>query len=453
MEYEATEVILKGDARGLVVNIPTATIVSTQFHFRAGSRFVEDHRTKWETAHIMEHMAFGANGKFKTAQDFDADFTKNGAYHNAYTSDTAMAYVAECADFEWDRILELQRDAICEPRFKRDEFDGEYGNVKSELTGYLSQPNRVLWPKLAQEIGEDTLTYPERLELMPKIRLIDIKNHYEATHTRGNMRFVIAGNFTGRMTRLKEILESFELPDGERLPMPVDELHSFEPFAIRRKDVPAITFGWTMNVPRRLSDDETEAMGMLDHILSGTMHSRILGEARRKGLIYYLWSETTAYEHNSSWDFGADVNEDKVEELFEIIVREVDRIISGEISDEEIEAAKSYALGRHQMGIQTVGQMNSWLADRYFMDGRIENFNDQPNKIRSITRERIVAAAKEFIDSNQWGIGVYGNTNKALAEKLQEKLKILFEQKTDTLPVSLRGVSRSNPVISKKGEL
>jgi len=427
MEYEASELVLSGGARGLVVNIPSAQVMSLQFNFRAGSRFVDNYREKWETAHIMEHMAFGANDGFKSAHDFDAIFTRNGAYHNAWTSDTAMCYTAECADFEWDRILELLRSAICQPKFRRDEFEGEYGNVKSELTGYLSQPTRVLWPRIASEIGEDTMTFRRRLDLMPNIKLTDIKQHWEKTHTRGNMRFVIAGNFEGRMTRLKEILESFELPDGERPPIPVDELHSFEPFAIRRKDVPNITFGWTMNVPRRLSDDEAQAMIILNHILNGTLHSRIYGEARRRGLVYAIWSEASTYEHNSSWDFGAEVNEDKIDMLFDVIKGEVEKIKAGEITDEEIEDAKSYTLGRHQVGVQTVGQLNTWLADFYFLDGRIEDFAAHPDKIRAVTKRRIVDIASEFINTKQWGIGIYGNTNKALAESLHEKLGGLYQ--------------------------
>jgi len=427
MEYEASELVLSGGARGLVVNIPLAQVMSLQFNFRAGSRFVENYHSKWETAHIMEHMAFGANDGFKTAHDFDAVFTRNGAYHNAWTSDTAMCYVVECADFEWDRILELQRNVICDPLFKKSEFEGEYGNVKSELTGYLSQPNRVLWPRIASEIGEDTMTYRKRLESMPNIKLADIKKHWEKTHTRGNMRFVIAGNFDGRMTRLKEILDGFDLAEGDRPPIPVDELHSFEPFAIRRKDVPNITFGWTMNVPRRLSDDETQAMMMLNHILNGTLHSRIQGEARRRGLVYGVWSEASAYEHNSSWDFGAEVNEDKIDTLFDVIKDEIEQVKAGAITDKEIEDAKLYILGRHQIGVQTVGQLNTWLADYYFLDGRIEDFAAQPDKIKAVTRERIVETALEFINTKQWGIGIYGNTNKAMAETLHTKLGGLYQ--------------------------
>jgi predicted Zn-dependent peptidase len=335
--------------------------------------------------------------------------------------------MAECADFEWDRILELQRSAICEPNFRRDEFDGEFGNVKSELTGYLSNPNRVLWPRMSREIGEDTMTYRDRLDLMPKIRLNDIKNHYARTHTKGNLRFVVAGNFNGRMTRLKEILDSFELGEGDRLPIPVDELHSFEPFAIRRKDVPNITFGWTMNVPRRLSDDESQAMSMLNHILNGTLHSRIFGAARKKGLVYGIWSETSAYEHNSSWDFGAEVNAEKINELFEVIVKEVMQIKNGEISDEELAGAKSFALGQHQIGVQTVGRLNNWLGDFYFLDGRIEDLASQPDKINAVTKQKIINVANEFISTRCWGIGIYGNTNKALADELRDKLNGIYE--------------------------
>jgi len=426
MQHEVSEFILKSGGRGLIVNVPSAPVMSAQFHFRAGNRFVDSCRDKWETAHIMEHMAFGANNGFKSGPDYDAVFTENGAYHNAWTSDTAMCYVAECANFEWERILNLQKSAICDPKFTEDEFTAEYGNVKSELTGYLSKAERVLWPKLAQAMGENTLTYQERLEIMPNISVRDIREHYTRTHTAGNLRFVVVGDFSGRLGKLREILNSFDLRDGERPPLPVDEMHSFRPFVVRRKDVPDITFGWTMSLPRRLSDDEDAAMEALNHILNGTLHSRIQGEARQRGLVYGIWSDTSASEHNSSWDFGAAVEVDKLEELFDLIVREIKRVQDGDLSDVEIESAKQYALGRHQMGIQTVGQLNSWLAERYFFDGRIEDFAAQPIRIKKISKNRIVDTARQFFAAGAWGLGLYGNTEKAVAEMLHEKLNTLF---------------------------
>src|SRR5574344_1225860 len=147
MKHTVNELILKNGARGLIVDVPGAQVMSTQFHFRAGNRFVRD-KSIYETAHIMEHMAFGANKRCKDSHGYEAEFTKNGAYHNASTSDTAMVYEAECAKFEWDRVLDLQQTAITQPLFLEEEFIAERGNVKSELTGYLNIPDWLLWPRM-----------------------------------------------------------------------------------------------------------------------------------------------------------------------------------------------------------------------------------------------------------------------------------------------------------------
>ena len=426
MKHTVHEITLKNGARGLVIDVPGAQVFSTQFHFRAGFRFVRDNSI-YETAHIMEHMAFGASKAFKDAHAYEAEFTKNGAYHNAYTSDNSLVYMAECADFEWQRILDLQRVAICQPLFQEDEFKAESGNVKSELTGYLNSPNRVLWPRVSQELGEDVLTYSERLAQLKDITVADIREHYKRTHTSHNLRFVIAGGFNGNLKPVIDLLEKWELPEGDRLPIPVDELHSAEPFLIRRKDAPNLTFGWTMVVPRRLSDDESDAMDCLNHILTGTLRSKIFGEARRLGLVYSMFSDTSAYEHNSSWDFGAQANVECVDDVFDIVSREMRAVLDGKLDEAEVVAAKSYALGRHQMGAQTVGQINSWYANRYFFDGQIENFERQPDLINAVSREQIVVTAREFFTTNTWALGGYGNTEIALVRQLSDKLDPLFK--------------------------
>lgn len=425
MKHTVTELTLKNGARGLVVDVPGAQVMSTQFHFRAGNRFTRD-KSIYETAHIMEHMAFGANKRCKDAHEYEAEFTKNGAYHNAFTADIAMVYEAECAQFEWDRILDLQRTAITEPLFREDEFISERGNVKSELTGYLNIPERLLWSKMSQELGEDTLTYSERLALLGEIRVQDVKEHYRRTHTAGNMRFVVAGDFSRNLSRLEDILNTWGLAEGERLPIPVDELHSAGAFLVRRKDAPNLTFGLSLNVSRRLSDEEDDAMDFLNHILTGTLRSRILGRARKKGVVYSMFSDTSTYDHNSSWDFGAQANIDTVGQLIDIVVEEVAAVLAGDLDEEEVEAAKSYALGRHQMGAQTVGRINNWYAGRYFFDGKIEDFMNQPAAIRAVTREHIVETARQFFAANCWTFGAYGNSDIAFIRELATKFEPLF---------------------------
>ena len=86
MKHTVEEIRLKNGARGLLIDVPDATVMSFQVQFRAGNRYVLN-KDIYETAHIMEHMAFGANEKFRSEHNYEQEFTKNGAYHNAYTSD------------------------------------------------------------------------------------------------------------------------------------------------------------------------------------------------------------------------------------------------------------------------------------------------------------------------------------------------------------------------------
>ena len=425
MKHTVQEIRLKNGARGLLIDVPGATVMSFQFQFRAGNRYVKD-KGIYETAHIMEHMAFGANAKFKNEHEYEAEFTKNGAYHNAYTSDLSMVYIADCADFEWKRILNLQRLAICSPRFNEEELVAEKGNVKSELTGFLNNHNRVLWPKIQQLLGEDIYTFWQRIQTISNVSLSDIKEHYRRTHTAENMRFVIAGKLQGRKSEIIRQLEEWELKSGERFDVPRDELSSGNPTLIRRKEASNLTFGMTLMVPRELTDQETDAMDALNHILTGTMHSRIYGSARQKGLAYGVFSDTSAGFHDSSWDFGGQVNHDTAENLFDIIVRELKCVLDGKITEDELAAAKSYALGRHQMGAQTVSQISNFYTNRYFADGVVKDYEKIPDAINATTRELMITTAESFIAHNTWVLAGVSSEEKELIVSMADKFKALF---------------------------
>lgn len=425
MKHTVEEVRLKNGARGLMIDVSDATVMSFQFHFRAGNRYVRD-REIYEAAHIMEHMAFGANESFRSEHAYEQEFTKNGAYHNAFTSDYAMVYEAACADFEWDRILDLQRVAITTPRFNNAELEAEKGNVRSELTGYLNNHNRVMWPRIQQALGEDILTYNQRLKTISGITLKDIKEHHKRTHTLKNLRFVVAGKLTGRKTKIREMLEKWELESGERFTIPNNELHRANPVLIRRKEASNLNFGWSMSIPRELSDEESDAMTSLNHILTGTMSSRIFGAARKKGLAYGVFSDTSVGFYDSAWDFGGQVNLETAEELFDIIVRELKKVLNGTIDPTDLENAKSYALGRYQMGAQTAAQISGFYTSRYFADDVVKDYEKVPAEILAVSQEQIVETVREFFAANTWVLAGVSRDDKELLLKLQGKLEVLF---------------------------
>jgi zinc protease len=425
MNHTVEEVRLKNGAKGLLIDIPGATVMNMQFHFRAGNRYAKSKEIE-QVAHIMEHMAFGANSRFKDEHEFEIEFTKNGAYRNAYTSDLSMVYEADCADFEWDRILDLQKLSICEPRFNEDELAAEKGNVRSELTNYLNDHHRVLFPRVQQLLGEDVLTYRQSLATIANVDIADVREHHRRTHTTNNMRFVIAGNLKGRKAAIKRSIEGFSLKEGERFEVPYDELQKAGPAVIRRKDSTNLTFGLFMVLPKSLDDDELDSMHYLNHILTGTMYSRIFGAARKRGLAYSVSAYTASGHHDSAWDITGQVNHESAGELFDIIVREMSCVLEGSLSEDELEAAKSFALGRYQMGAQTVSQISNFYNNRYFNDDTVKDYYAVPRMIERVTLKRIVETARQFIEQDIWVLAAVSSHDKQALTELNDKLSVLF---------------------------
>ena len=423
MKHSVELVTLKTGAKGLLIDVPGASVMNTKMQFRAGLRYARKPELA-EIAHIVEHLSFGANARFKSEGEYEAEFTKNGAYHNAWTSDFSVVYETECADFEWDRILDLKRVAICNPRFNEDELKSEKSNVRSELTGYLNDYQRLVWTRLQAAIGEDVPSLQERLKTVSNIELKDIREHYRRTHTAKNLRFVITGQVHHRKRQIIKMLEDWDLKEGERLKVPVDNLATTNPVLIRRKDASNITFGFSFVTPRKLDLIEVRAMECLNHILTGTMNSRIFGEARKQGLAYSLFSVLSNSAENSSWDFDGEVNLEQATPLFDLIQTELVKVLNSEITDEELAAAKSYALGRYQMGAQTVAQISELYAEFYFQGGDIEDYNRVPEIINSIDKNQIIALAREFAGSGIRGFVAVGSCEKSIINDLATKLRL-----------------------------
>ncbi|MDO4979173.1 MAG: pitrilysin family protein [Candidatus Saccharibacteria bacterium] len=423
MKHSVEKVKLKNGAEGLLIDVPNASVMSFKVHFRGGMRYAKSPNL-FEIAHVVEHLSFGANSKFRDEQAYEAEFTKNGAYHNAWTSDYSVCYEAECADFEWDRIMQLKQVAITSPKFNDEELASEKRTVKSELTGYMNDYARLLWPRLQKEIGEDVPNLRERIATLQNIEVKDIREHYRHTHTTKNMRFIVTGQVHKRKREIIDMLESWELKEGSRFEIPKDELHSSAPALIRRKDASNLTFGFSFITPRRLSQQEAQTFGALNHILTGTMSSRIFGQARKKGLVYGMGSSVNTSAHYSSWDFDGEVNEDSAEDLFALIAKELKDVLNGNVRDKDLESAKSYALGRYQMGAQTVADISNFYAENYFSADEVDDYDIYPELISKITKEDMIKLAHEFLGSDIHALVAVGSCDKSLVNTIAESLSL-----------------------------
>ena len=318
--------------------------------------------------------------------------------------------------------MELQRVSICEPRFNEEELKSEKSNVRSELTGYMNDYYRLLWPRVQQAVGEEVLDLSQRRETIANIELKDIREHYRRTHTAKNMLFIIAGRIKGRKHKIIRELEKWPLKEGEKFEIPIADLHSSEAVSIRRKDASNITFGFSLVTPRHLETREVFAMNCLNHILNGTTNSKIFGAARKRGLVYGMGSAVNSNAHHTYWDFEGEVNVENAEELFKLIQIELMKALNGEISDKDFEAAKSYALGRFQMGAQTVGQIADYYAENYFVNEAVDKYDNMPNLIRATDKGRMIELAREFAGSGIKAFATVSSVEKAMISSLETRL-------------------------------
>ena len=421
MKHSIEEIKLKSGARGILIDAPGSGVMNIRVVFRAGNKFVKKPEI-YEVAHLMEHMAFGRNAEYKDEQAYESEFTKNGAYHNAWTSDAFIVYEAECADFEWDRILALQELAIAKPRFNEEELASEKGNVRSELTGYQNDYSRLIWPKLQQELGEKVLTYSERLKTINNIELKDVREHHRRTHTANNMQFIICGNLRGRKRKIIQMLENWDLKPGERFDMPMSNYTGTLPVLIRRKDASNVCFGFSFVIRRPLEQREQYALGCLNHILNGTMSSKIFGTARKRGIVYGIGSSAATDNWSSTWDFDGEVNSENANELFDLIAVELAKVINGDLAESDIDAAKMYLLGRHQMLAQTAEQISNYYMRDYIITGTYEPMTEAPKMIEEIDKSTIVSLAREFMQSGISGLAAVGNMNRSVVDELWDRV-------------------------------
>jgi predicted Zn-dependent peptidase len=436
MKHTVEEVKLKCGAKGLLIDIPGTPVFCMEIWFRGGDYYTES-RKKMEAAHLMEHLAFGANSKQPNMTEVSRYIKKNGAWFNAHTSRRFLSYEIGAPDFDWERLLKQLVLQVTEPKFLEDEFKAEFGNVQEEMRQRSNDRWGELTSIMGQRFGWDyNETDLERLELMNNVVLEDIKSHYKKVHLASNAVFFIAGDLNGKRVKIRQILEGLGgLPVGKKLSLPeYPEIKSFadNPVVIVKKDVPNIYFAMEVHADTGQENNEQDSisLGVLNGILTNGMHSRIFGKARMAGLIYTLGCEKSFDINGSfSWGIYAQVGVENIDKVLKIIVSEMRDIAENGLSKEEVDEAKLAIKGSLRMSYQTAGGIMGFYQGHYNAREveEIRYLDDLDGWIDSVTRDSIKKLFDNLIKTKKWGAGFLGNVTEKQAEKWNKKLAEIFE--------------------------
>jgi predicted Zn-dependent peptidase len=266
---------------------------------------------------------------------------------------------------------------------------------------------------------------------MDNVSLEDVQAHYKKTHRTPNMRFVIAGNLTrARQEIIEKLLNNIELTnDGYRTPLPDEVPQTLEQaLYIENSSIENLYFYIDTFIRRRVTESESYALALANILLTETLHSRIFGQARERGLVYGVSSNYSRLLGSTNLWIGAQVMPKNMDQLFSIIKHEINAIKKGAVSEDELKAAKLYALGRYQRGAQTVSSTSSAYSGRYFYEEEIEEYNKIPEKIQSVTQEQLVAVINAMFSEHIQGFGVLGSCGNEFVQQGYKTLDNLWKE-------------------------
>ena len=95
-------------------------------------------------SHFIEHMCFKGTKKIPDSNDIFAEYSKIGAYFNAFTDRRYTCYTVKCQDEYLEHSLQVVSDMLMNSTFKKSEFVKEHKVIIEENNNNENNPENVL---------------------------------------------------------------------------------------------------------------------------------------------------------------------------------------------------------------------------------------------------------------------------------------------------------------------
>ena len=143
-----------------------------------------------------------------------------------------------------------------------------------------------------------------------------------------------------------------------------------------------------------IPDKEVNATRLMCAILGGTANSKLFCNVREKqSLCYYCASRYDRQKGILTVDSG--VEGENIEKAEEGILKEIEDMKNGVITDFEIEATKMAVVNSFYTTNDTVSGIETWYASQLF-DGSFKTIEELSAEINAVSREDIIKAAQKL---------------------------------------------------------
>lgn len=389
-------------------NIDTVTALAI---FCTGSR---DEKGRMEgIAHFLEHMIFKGTEKRPKAIDISKELDGIGASYNAFTGKEYTGFYIKAEKKNLELALDMLSDILLHSKFESAEIENEKGAVIEEINMYEDAPMRNI-PSVfenmlyeGQSLGHDQLGSKENVISFSRRNLLSFyRRHYRPD----NLVIAISGNFNAPKTDtlVEKFFSAFEESDKVCRRIKNYDRQSCPEICLKykRTDQSNLSLGFR-TFPREHPDQY--ALEILSVILGGNSSSRLYERIREKeGLVYYIYTYTEDFYDAGYLTIQAGIGNDKCEKAVGLIMEEIRKIKTEEISEEEIALAKNHIRGRIAISLESSSTLASFIASQELLTGKILTPQDKFDKINAVTSEDLKRVAENVFMDNRMNLAIIG---------------------------------------------
>ena len=357
-----------------------------------------------------------------TPEDLDEELAYLAAEVSSSIRDTQGGASLNCLSKNLDRVLELFMDMVRTPRFDAKRLDLKKSQDIQDLARRNDRTAAIEdreWETLLRGRGFFTTDRVTKRSIDGISREDIIAFHRASFHPR-NFIVAVSGDVETR-----SILEKLEAALGDWAREPVADARPIpkpgdNPIpGVYIVDKPGVPQGRAVigELAAMRSDPDYHSLFIMNQILGGGgFTSRITSRVRS--------DEGLAYSAGSQYEFGVyfpgvfraffQSKSESVAEAASIVVKEIERIRSGEPSAEEVETAISHAIGLLPRSFSTPAATAATLASDE-LTGRDPTFwRTYRQKMKAVTAGDVLRVAKERLHPDHLVILVVGDRKDIL---------------------------------------
>lgn len=392
--------------------------ISAQLFFRSGNAAVA-HRSPGLAGMTAAVVRTGTASR--PSRRIEEDLRRMGADLGTHAgADSSVISISGLAEFS-EKMLALVADLARHASFPADEFERERRQRLEELRVERTTPSFLASERLRHVLfGEHpyAIAAPTE-EQVAAYRREQLEEFYRLHYVPTDALLVVVGDFaSGAM--LAQIEKTFGDWKG-----PQQESRAWAaPLHSSGRRVHLIHMPGTVqtqvlvgNLAITRRDPDWYRTSLANSIYGGAFHSRLVLNIReQKGYTYSPRSSLHALRQQGFFTVHAAVRNDVAAATLTEMFYEMDRMRSLPVTPEELDSARNYLAGVFSLGVATqdglLGQLSTVYLD-LLPDNYLETYRQ---RIRALTADDVLAAARRHFDSANAQIVIAGDREQIAAQ-------------------------------------